>query len=443
VTKLLAVLKDSFREAIDAKVFYAMMALSTMLIIVVGGLSFKPDSPQKMMQLMCDMSLNGDFIALLQGRTDINKATSIALYDIKSVEPIDSSKSVSRSDYRVLLRARYADKDEHKRVAEDPDILLKVVREKFGAMAGDEYRVYDVSDLRLATPAEPPAGAPAVHEHLVEFVARPTPAAHRVWPHQVSVFYGAWSLGEAASVPIGAEIYLIEDKLVNGLGAWVAILISVIISALFIPNMLRKGTIDLLLVKPMSRVTLLVYKYLGGLIFIFLNTAFAVIGVWFVLGLRSGIWATGFLLSIFVITFFFAILYAVSTLFGVLTRSAIVSILATCFAWFMLWGIGNAYLVVEQFKAGQELAKVDPADRIGDRWWYHSIKFLHFIVPRTSDLDHLSERFLIRDLLNAQQIKEQKLDPVPINWTETIAVSLGFIVVMLALSCWRFSARDY
>ena len=55
--------------------------------------------------------------------------------------------------------------------------------------------------------------------------------------------------------------------------------------------MLRKGTVDMLVVKPIHRVALLLYKYIGGLTFIFLNTVVAIGGVWLALGLRSGIWA--------------------------------------------------------------------------------------------------------------------------------------------------------
>src|SRR5262249_51582284 len=145
-----------------------------------------------------------------------------------------------------------------------------------------------------------------------------------LWPHQIGLFFGAVKLRGETQVPLVLQLFLILNYVVNGVGAWVAILVSVVIASLFIPNMLRKGTVDLLLVKPIRREVLLVYKYLGGLLFIALNTAFVVVGVWLALGLRSGVWTHHFLLSIFVITFFFAVLYAVSTLFAVLTGSAIV-----------------------------------------------------------------------------------------------------------------------
>ena len=65
-------------------------------------------------------------------------------------------------------------------------------------------------------------------------------------------------------------LWLIEDQIINGFGGTVALLISLIMTAFFIPNMLRKGSIDLLISKPIGRSQLLVYKYIGGLTFIFL-----------------------------------------------------------------------------------------------------------------------------------------------------------------------------
>ncbi len=51
--KLLTMLKDSFREAIDAKVFYVMIGLSALLIILVGSVSFHPEPPVMMMESIC------------------------------------------------------------------------------------------------------------------------------------------------------------------------------------------------------------------------------------------------------------------------------------------------------------------------------------------------------------------------------------------------------
>jgi ABC-type transport system involved in multi-copper enzyme maturation permease subunit len=282
-------------------------------------------------------------------------------------------------------------------------------------------------------------------------------------------------------MPLGFQLYILEDTIIGGLGAWVAILISVIITAFFIPNMLRKGTVDLLLVKPVHRWSLLLYKFVGGLTFIFLNTSVAVGGVWLALGLRSGIWAPSFLLCIFVITGFFAILYSISTLFAVLTRSPIVAILLTCGIWFLLWLVGLFYGIGEGVKQEEkrlaarqaekeankdkeppkkEEAKDDePGGRRrgrrgepedpdqlpfrSDNWFFKTVNMIHFVTPRTSDLNHLMSRILIRDLLTANQVKQQKLDDTGFSWGESLTVSGLFVVVLLGLSCWRFATKDY
>ena len=114
-------------------------------------------------------------------------------------------------------------------------------------------------------------------------------------------------------------------RYVNGPGSWSCILIAVILTSFFVPNMLRKGTVDMLLVKPIHRVTLLLYKYIGGLSFVFSMPR----SRWAASGWRSdcapasGRPASSS--SIPGITFYFAILYAVSVLIGVLTRSPIVA----------------------------------------------------------------------------------------------------------------------
>jgi len=244
-------------------------------------------------------------------------------------------------------------------------------------------------------------------------------------------------------IPLGLQLYVIEDTVINGFGAWLAILLSIVITSFFIPNMLRKGTVDLLLVKPIRRSTLLVMKYWGGLVFIFLNTGFVVFGMWLAVGLRAGIWSTGLLLTGLVITFFFAILYAVSTLFAVLTRSTIVAILMTCFAWGFLFVMGFAYQLVDRDYQAKKTEYSARGDEYSENAFYKGVRAVHFVLPRTRDLDVLTSRLLIRDLLTANQIREQKLDPTPISWGESVTVSCVFIVVLLGLSCWWFASKDY
>src|SRR5262249_23541766 len=133
--------------------------------------------------------------------------------------------------------------------------------------------------------------------------ARPKEGVYLTWPHKLTFFFGA--VPTNIEQPIGPVVFRVEDWLVGWVGAAVTILLSAIITAFFIPNMLRKGSIDLLLAKPIHRTTLLIYKFVGGLSFMFINTVFVVVGLWIVIGLRSGLWNTSFLLMIFIFTYQF------------------------------------------------------------------------------------------------------------------------------------------
>jgi ABC-type transport system involved in multi-copper enzyme maturation permease subunit len=274
-------------------------------------------------------------------------------------------------------------------------------------------------------------------------------------------------------------LYLIQTILLNQVGAWVILLISVILTAFFIPNMIRKGTVDLLIVKPVPRFVLLMYKYVGGLLFILINTTVAVGGVWLAFAIRSGIWAPGVLISIPAITFFFAILYAVSTLAGVVTRSAIVAILATCATWFFLFLVGMTNtiteLVTKELRTSSDRAAVwtasnavalgatpqtaltvgalggyDPQLRarrdmeFNPGWFPPLVKSVHFFLPRTSDLTTLVDDYLQRDLMALPRtMRSAAVKTNPISWTESLTVSGIFIALLLGISCWWFATRDY
>jgi ABC-type transport system involved in multi-copper enzyme maturation permease subunit len=281
------------------------------------------------------------------------------------------------------------------------------------------------------------------------------------WPHEPVILFAVplsfWH------EPVGEIVRFIESWIVGFFGAAVALLLSAIITAFFIPNMLRKGTVDMLIVKPIHRSTLLVYKYIGGLAFIFLNTSFVVLGIWVVIGLRTGIWGPGFLLSIFIITFQFALYYAVSTLFGVLTRSPIVSILATVAAWFLIAlvaGYGYYFIdltrvaTAEAQAAADDLKDVKVADdqkpppppklRLPE-WLYVTADVVHFVTPRVKDLDTLSSKLIADDTLPSYS-KERKAAEkryASFSWTEAITVTTIYIVILLAISCWWFATKDY
>jgi hypothetical protein len=262
--------------------------------------------------------------------------------------------------------------------------------------------------------------------------AKGRPETYRTWPHTITYLYGAIpSQGEAS---IGMSVFGVES-LIGNYGAGIAMLVATIVTAFFIPNMLQKGGIDLLLAKPVRRTVLLIYKFIGGLAFMFINTVAIVVGIWLVLGLRSGIWAPGFLLSIFILTFEFAIFYSVSALFSVLTRSPIVSILMACVAWVLIFVAGIGYQAVEAFRDFD----------IVPSWLATTADVAHFILPRYKDLDALNAQLIAQDLLGPESLERKAMDRTyaSIKWGQSIGFTTGFIGLMVGLGCLRFATKDY
>jgi hypothetical protein len=260
---------------------------------------------------------------------------------------------------------------------------------------------------------------------------------YRLWPHKASLFFGAIPLG-SSSQP-SQLVYKVVRYGIELVGAPVIMLLSCIITAFYVPNMLRKGTVDLLLAKPIGRVRLMLYKYIGGMTFMFLNTTLLIVGLWLVLGLRSRVWDASLLIVIPVLTFEFALFYALSTLAAVWTRSPIVSILLCVVAWGILWGLGWGHYLAT--------ATRDPASGEGllPKWVTTTADTAHAALPHYLDLDWLSDR-LLRE--RSQGLTQAERDTIakqyePYRWSESILVTSLYIVLLLGLTCWRFWAKDY
>jgi len=443
--KFLAILRDSLREAVDSKIIYVMMGISLLVTLFVLTMSFKPVPAEQMMTRL----LKGDVLHLDQltgggprPARNVQHVGPDALgeFVVKGVDVVKGQPDQPESTYLVTVGLTLENAAEGDKARKDSAEQLRRLRAKL-ALA-EELNYFKVVDVR-------PAGA---NNHFIpkegkgqtvyiEFTTEPAEGARLVWGSEFSLFLGGVPLGGGA--PLGMALF-ISAITVLWIGSLVTLIVSVILTGFFIPNMLRKGTIDLLLVKPMHRWALLLNKYIGGLTFIFLNTAVAVVGIWLALGLRSGIWANSFLLMVFVYTFFFAILYAVSTLFAVLTRSAVVAILVTCGVWVLLAIVNIMYGFGERERMREELGKVPEAERTSDSSFWGVVRGIHYVLPRTGDLDNLGNEALLNDFIPSRLIGMARQGVrASITWGESLTVSGVFVGLMLGLSCLRFATKDY
>lgn len=198
--------------------------------------------------------------------------------------------------------------------------------------------------------------------------------------------------------------------------ASLGLLLAIFASSSFIPIMLEKGNIDLLLSKPVSRTQLLWGKYFGGILVVFLNIAILILGVWLSISFKFSIWSYTFLWSILIITFTFAVLYSIIVLFGVLTKSS-------------MFGMMFAYLIFLILSPLLKFASGDVQNFITSEFWKGVIDTSYYIIPKTSELMGNTIMTL------AQGGGIENYQPI---WT-----SLLFLAAMMGLSNYIFNKKDF
>ncbi|QEL18026.1 ABC transporter permease [Limnoglobus roseus] len=448
--QFLAFLKDSLREARNGWVLQAMLVLSAILVLFVGSISFTPTTVAEVFDTPLSL-MNWGF------RNDPNfTGTKLSIEHLEST----NAQEPWKADYQFDFVISAAKPEQIARLEEKPAFPANRGRvEKFVRQAAP-FLENVKAKLIENTPA---------NERRFHVTSQGTKAADvTAWPHVAKVFF---ALEIPLTLSLRAGVYTIENYIVGGAGAWIILFISVIMTSGFIPNLLQKGSVDLAISKPISRWRLLVYKYLGGLSFTAILTTFTVGGSWLVIGLRTGMWNNNFLLAIPLILAYFSILYAVSTFVAVFTRSAIVAILATFLAWGLFFAIGRVNRDIEKreqtvaeqaanptgpgnLKQPQNLddldevmARIDPDAplyRFFPKSLFGVAKAVHTISPRSYQIDLWLDRLIAQGILTDEELKESKSNTsVLAGWLEISGVTLGFLIVILGLACWRFETRSY
>jgi hypothetical protein len=424
--KYLAILKDSLREALDSKLLYFTLGLSVLVVLFVGSVTFRSVPVEELVSRIAS-TMNW-----VMGFAGQGQAPHYAVTDF---EQTNVASEPWLGEYRFVYVQEFPDENVLKR-AKDSGLFQTPggIEQQFkqGFHWAEKVTVTDkTGDNAL------------VFRYQVETQGSKL-KDRREWVHEPALFFGLVPI-PIFQGPLADLVDVVADKIIGTFGAAVMMLLSVIITASFIPNMLYKGTIDLLLAKPIHRPFLLIYKFIGGLTFMFLNTVVIMAGLWIVLGLQTHVWINGLLLCIFLFTFQFAIFYAISTLLGVLTRNSIVAILTCVAAWAVLFGVGWGYRYVDA-RRPEKLKDnpVEQASRLPD-WLYPTADVLHFVLPHYKDLDALTTKLINRDLVDrdSERIKEINERLRSINWAESLGVTSAFIALMIGLACWRFAVKDY
>jgi ABC-type transport system involved in multi-copper enzyme maturation permease subunit len=177
------------------------------------------------------------------------------------------------------------------------------------------------------------------------------------------------------SLIVGIQVFIIGPLYAGGL------FLSIFSASSFIPNMLEKGTIDLLLSKPISRVTLLTGKFLGGTLIVFLNVAYLISAIWLMINLKfgtlAGAWHLEFLSTIVLITYIFMIFYILMMFIGILTQSSIFAMIIS-------------YLVFFIFSPILAYRENITTSLVTSTFGKILVNFFYYIFPQTSELGSIT-----------------------------------------------------
>jgi ABC-2 type transport system permease protein len=210
------------------------------------------------------------------------------------------------------------------------------------------------------------------------------------------------------------------DRIVRGVYGGIAtflytwgMFLAVFASAGLIPSVLEPGRIELLVSKPVSRTHILLGRYAGNVLVVSCNIIFLVLGIWTILGVKTGIWSPMFLISIATTIFIFAVLLAVVVLVGVLFESAALATMVTV-----------AMMIMSPI-----LAQTGLMMRLLSSEWSRDLwRTLYYSLPKVYDLGTMT--------LNA--IQSRSFDGFMPIWTSAV---FGAVVLSAALVV--FSRRDF
>lgn len=202
----------------------------------------------------------------------------------------------------------------------------------------------------------------------------------------VSLLFGVWSTETEEFNPataIGAQRLrgIANYFIVTLFLGWMGMILMIIATASFFPNLMEPGTIDVLVSKPIGRTRLFFYKYVSSMVFVLVQSTVFILLTFLVMGLRWQVWTPGYLVCIPLMVLLFSYVYCVTVWVAVKTRSVIASILLTLVAWVAFACPQIALDVFDTFPGLEKYARVRSA-----------VQVVAWIPPKTGDIPYLAGR---------------------------------------------------
>jgi len=323
----LAILKDAFTEALASRVLWVLLLITGAVLIALAG-----------------FTLDERAGASFAGNELLDPKTLAKLWRDQAAAPRPSPgkriwEQLNEPPRQHLEELLAADAATDKFVEPVQAALNRLLtqRELYDAASWPAARLDPEGYELLSTGPEQLSSAELMRFHrlLLEATYPRLLAPSRERELYVS-FYGLEI--PTGAMPLLRREYLIKTAvgLISGffLG-FLGLFAGLIVTSSVIPQTFEPGAVDLLLSKPVRRVGVYLTKFLGGCMFVLLNTTMLLGGLFLLVGLRHGIWMGTLPLCVPIFLFWFMVFYAVSALIGLWSRNAIVAVTLTI----CLWGV--------------------------------------------------------------------------------------------------------
>jgi ABC-2 type transport system permease protein len=190
--------------------------------------------------------------------------------------------------------------------------------------------------------------------------------------------------------------------------------LAIFATAHLVPRLQEKGTIDLYLSRPVSRVSLLMSRYVAGLILAASNIVYLLGSIWLIVAWKTGVYNPKFLLAGGIILFVIATLLAFAFLVGVVTSSTAVSIMTTYGLFFF------SVMLVAHDRIAAAVSK---------DWQAWMIQTLYWIIPKTAELGQAVVAFVGGESLPRRMA--EVLTPAPFVTTAAFGVACLILASLL------------
>jgi ABC-type transport system involved in multi-copper enzyme maturation permease subunit len=242
----------------------------------------------------------------------------------------------------------------------------------------------------------------------------------------------------------GPEVLFQILSVLIGVFPFITAFIALFATGGVIPEIMRKGRVDVLLARPIARWQFVIGCYLGGLLFSAIVTSLLFVSAWIGLAIRGTVLGPLYFLNIPIVVAQYALIFVVAAWVGFLSRSSGAAILLTLVIWFA----GKMAVEVSALRRmTDQPGKLGEAAQVLQGPWGAAVDVLWWVLPKPGSLSPLSSRILdhVVDpgvygrVLHRSGVKDPDLD---LRGGE-IALSSGLLVLLLlGHASRRLSRRD-